>query len=719
MAQNLPRYTMPIVGREREIASTVEALSASHLVTIAGPGGIGKTRLAVEVAHAAIDDGSGDGWFVDLAPVSDPQIVPHAVAAAIGLELTPKQDPVEALVVALRNQSVLLVLDNCEHLLSSTAAFVRSIVAACPRVRVLATSREPLGVEGEYVNRLGTLDETAAMELFSEYALQADPSFSPAGRNLPLLRDICKRCDGMALAIVLAAANVRVMPLGQLRARLDGRFRLLVAGSRTVMLPRHQTMHALIDWSYDLLSEDERRVFRRLGVFSGGFDKNSARAVIAGEDVASEPFDSVVDALDKKSMLVAEDGRYRMIESIRQYALERLQSMDEEAVARKLHSTFFAERAKAAAASFGEGSEEAWLAAFAPDLDNFRAALDSLRDEDRYAAAAVAADLGDFWEFNNLASEGLRRSEVILAALDYPDKPSAIPLLLTVARLALAAQIYHRSYETAERARKLAEGTKDERALAEARRISGRARYLLGIEPERSLWDLHDALDVIRKNEKPFAVARALRDYASALAQKDPAEGRALLLEALELAQSVGWPRLTAHIEINVAEREFRSGNVPSAVERARDVIAMLRRRRLPIQLGHALTNLAAYLSVNGDYDEALAVAREAATLGVAHDSQNEVAMPVQSAALVLAVYGETAIAARLLGYVDGYYDRFNMKREQTERIVYERLLELLDSRLSPEELERERAFGRRLDNAEVAALAFDRNGVTAAGDAS
>ncbi|HZY99419.1 MAG TPA: NB-ARC domain-containing protein [Candidatus Baltobacteraceae bacterium] len=707
MAQSLPRYTMPIVGREREVASTVEVLRGSHLVTIVGPGGIGKTRLAVEVAHAITDEGSTDGWFVDLAPVTDPQIVPHAVAAALGLELTPKQDPAEALVVALRNQNVLLVLDNCEHLLASTADFVRSIVAECPHVRVLATSREPLAVDGEYVYRLGTLDENAAMELFSEYALQADPSFSPSGRNLPVLRDICKRCDGIALAIVLAAANVRVMPLGQLRARLDGRFRLLVAGSRTLMLPRHQTMHALIDWSYDLLTEDERRVFRRFGVFSGTFDDEAAQAVVSGERAVEEPLGAVVDALVKKSMLVVENERYRMLESIRQYALEHLQTAGDQLAARSAHAAFFAKRAEAASDTFGEGSEEGWLARYSPDLDNFRAALDWLRDENLHAAATVAANLADFWEFNNLAGEGLRRSEVILAGLEYPDKPTATPLLLGVARLALAEGIYHRSYETAERARRLAEATKNERALAEARRISGRARYLLAIEPERSLWDLHDALDVIRKHEKPFAVARALRDYASALAQKDPVEGRKLLLEALRLAQSVGWPRLTAHVEINVAEREFRSGNVPSAVERARDVIEMLRRRRSPLQLGHALTNLAAYLSVNGQYDEAIAVAREAATIGRAHDTQNYLALPVQSAALVLATRGEPATAARLLGYVDAFYDRYGMKRELTEAIVYDRLLELLNERLSSEEMERERASGRRLDDVEVAALAF------------
>jgi predicted ATPase len=707
VAQNLPRYTMPIVGREREIASIVAALRESQVVTIAGPGGIGKTRLAVEVARSFVEDDGGDAWFVDLAPVTDPQIVPHAVAAAIGLELTPKQDPTEALIVALHEPRVLLLLDNCEHLLLPAAALVREIVASSAHVRILSTSREPLGVGGEVVDRLGRLDEEASLELFAEYALQADPQFSPSGRNLPVLRDICKRLDGIALAIVLAAANVRVMPLGQLRARLDGRFRLLVAGSRTVMLPRHQTMQALIDWSYDLLSESERRIFRRLGVFSGSFGKEAARSIVAGKECEGAETDAMVEALVQKSMLVGEDGRYRMLESIRQYALEHLKTAGEEDATREAHAAFFSQRAKTVAATFGEGSEEEWLTEHTPDLDNFRAALDCLRDQDRYAAAGMAADLSDFWEFSNLAAEGLRRSEVILAALDYPDTPRNITLLLGVARLALAARIYHRTYETAERARTLAETTKDERALAEAKRLSGRARYLLGIEPERSLWDLHDALDVIREQEKPFAVARALRDYASALAQKDPNEGRTLLLEALELAQSVGWPRLTAHIEINLAEREFRSGNVPLAVERARDVIDMLRRRRSPLQLGHALTNLAAYLSVDGRYDEALIVAREAATIGRAHDMQNYVALPIQSAALVLAERGEAHTAARLLGFADAFYDRYNMKRELTEAIVYNRILELLGARLAPGELDVERAAGRRLDDAEVSELAF------------
>jgi predicted ATPase len=706
VAHNLPQDAMPIIGREREIAAVGAMLRTTQVVSIVGAGGIGKTRLAIEAARSLLDEERDGVWFVDLAPISDAQMVPNVIAAAVGLELSNAEDFAEALVATLRNQQILLVLDNCEHIVPVAGAFVEALAGACPQLRILATSREPLGIECESVYRLATLDEQAAMELFAEYAYQADPNFSAAGRNLPVLRDICKRLDGIALAIVLAAANVRVMPLGQLRARLDGRLRLLIAGSRAVMLPRHKTMQALIDWSYDLLSDVERRIFRRLGVFSGTFDRRAAHRVASLD--SNEAIDAVLAALVQKSMLLdAGAGRYRMLESIRQYALEHLRREDEETQARRDHAEFFREFAAIVAANFGKGDEEAWLAAAQPEIDNFRAALDWARDNDLAIAAEIAANLADFWEFANLASEGLRRSEVILAALHYPNGPEALPLLLGIARMALAARLCRRSFELAERARSLAEGTKDAAELAEARRISGRSRYLLGIEPERSLWDLHDALDVIRAQGSAFHTARALRDYASALAQKDPEEGRRLLLDALELARTLNWPRLTVHIEINVAEREFRSGNVESAIARARDVIAVLRRRGHPLQLGHALTNIAAYLVTNGELDEALEAAREANEIGRMHDLPDDTAVPLQAAALVVAHRGDFLTAAKLHGYVDAYYERYHTARERTEAMVAERLLELLQRELDPETLERERAAGKALDDDAVAELAF------------
>lgn len=691
------------------MAAVTAALERTRVVSIVGPGGIGKTRLAVEVAVASGPENPDGTWFVDLSPLVDPQLVPHAIAAAIGLELSPTDDFAEALLTAIRHQQMLLVLDNCEHVLTMAAEVVDALVEACPNLRVLATSREGLGIEHEEAFRLGTLDEQAAMELFAEYASQADPHFSPSGRNLPVLRDICKRLDGIALAIVLAAANVRLMPLGQLRARLDGRLRLLKAGSRAVMLPRHQTMQALMDWSYDLLNEHERSIFRKLGVFRGSFDVKAAQRVTGGE--RPEDVAAALDALVDKSMLLREgDARYRMLEAIREYALEHLQTAGEERETRRAHAKFFAELSEWAASTFGEGSEEAWLGATTPELDNFRAALDWARDRDPHLAGTLVANLSEFWEYNNLAGEGLRRSEVILAALEYPNQPNAIEVLLAVSRLALAAHIYRRSFETSERARVLAERTKNIEALAESRRLSGRSRYLLGIDPERSLWDLHDALEVIRERGKPFFIARAQRDYASALAQKDSAEGLRLLLDALAMSQKLDWPRLSVHTQINVAEREFRSGDVDSAIARARDVIAMLRRRRYPLQLGHALTNLASYLSFKGEDDEALSVAREAISIGRSYEMQDDVAVPMQSLALVLAHQGQLHKAARLLGYVDAHYERYAMKRELTEAIVQRELIALLEKALGDHALALEIGTGRRMTDETAVELALEED---------
>jgi predicted ATPase len=707
VAQNLPQYSMPIIGRDREIATVSAALQRSRIVSIVGAGGIGKTRLGVEVATALTAEQRDGTWFVDLAPLVDPLLVPHAIAAAVGVELSPTDDFAEALLAAMRQQQLLLVLDNCEHVLTMAGEVIEALVEACPNLRVLATSREPLGIDAEKIIRLGTLDEEAAMELFSEYACQADPQFSPSGRNLPVLRDICKRLDGIALAIVLAAANVRLMPLGQIRARLDGRLRLLKAGSRAIMLPRHQTMQALLDWSYDLLDERERRIFRKLGVFRGSFGRLAAQRAVAAE--SPEDTAAVLDALVDKSMLLREaDDRYRMLEAIRQYAIEHLQAAGEESEARRAHAKFFAELSQWTATAFGEGSEEKWLSATTPELDNFRAALDWSRDRDTYLAGMLAANLSDFWEFNNLAGEGLRRSEVILATLESPNEPHAIEVLLAVSRLALAARIYRRSFETSERARILAERAKNEPALAEARRLSGRSRYLLGIDPERSLSDLHDALDIIRAQGRPFFTARAQRDYASALAQKHHDEGLRLLLDALKMAEGLDWPRLTMHLQINVAEREFRSGDVESAVERSRGVIEMLRRRRYPLQLGHALSNLAAYLSVKGEDDEALAVAREAISIGRTYDLQDDVAIPMQSLALVLARSDQPYRAARLLGYVDAFYERFGMKRELTEAIVQRELLAVLERSLGDHALGLEIATGRSMNDESAVVLALD-----------
>jgi predicted ATPase len=700
VANDLPHYPIPIIGRERASAEIAQLLEGAAVVTIAGAGGIGKTRLAVDIARRMLAAKRCEVWFADLAPIADPELVAAAIAGAAGLALMPNVDPSAALLTAIKSSAVLIVLDSCEHVTAHAARLAGMLATSCPNLQILATSREPLGVERESVYRLDTLDEPAAVELFTVHARRVDSAFEVTERNEPIVRDICRRLDGIALAIQLAAACVRTMPLGQLRTRLDGRFRLLVGDERNA-LPRHKTMQALIDWGYDLLEERERTIFRRLGVFSGGFSVDAAGRVAGDDEIEPLELARVLAALIEKSMIVATDGgRFGMLESMRQYAVARSTDIGEEPGLRRAHAAYFAERSALVHATFGTGREETWRIDAAADLDNFRTAIDWARANDVALAARIVANLADFWEVGNLTGEGFRRSEALLAALDRPDEPSALPLLLAVARLALPAHVYRRSLDVAERALAIAERHGDGEALSEALRIAGRSRYLLSIEPERSERELFEALGAIRAQGRPYATARAMRDYASALALRSPEEGRALLLEALALATSLNWPTLALHIEINVAEREFRSGNASMAVQRAKHVIQVLRRRRSTSQLGHALTNLASYLSVSGAYDEAIGVVREAVEIGRAQDTENYVAISLQGLALAYADRGDLPVAARLLGYVNAFYKRYGMDREPTEAIVQDRLRTILHERLDEFTIERELVAGAELTEA-------------------
>jgi predicted ATPase len=697
VAHNLPHYPVPIVGRDRAIAEISTLLNESTVVTIAGAGGIGKTRLAVEIASAMVDGERGDIWFADLAPIADPDLVPAAIAGAGGLELAPNEDPLAALVMAIKAQRVLIVLDSCEHVISRAARLAEMLARECPHVQILATSREALSIAPESVYRLDTLDEFAAVELFVAHARLVDRQFALSDGNAKIVRDICARLDGIALAIQLAAACVRTMPLGQLRTRLDGRFRLLVGDNRDA-LPRHKTMQALIDWSYDLLAERERSVFRRLGVFSGGFSADAA-TLVAGDD-------GVLASLVEKSMIVASDtGRYNVLESMRQYAIARTADVGEEGGLRRAHAEYFERRSASAAQEFGTGSEEAWLAAYAPDLDNFRTAIDWSRGVDVELAGRIVTNLAEFWEVANLVGEGLRRSEALLAALDRPDDASALPLLLAVARIALPAHVYRRSLEVAERALAVAERCADAASGAEARRIAGRSRYLLSVEPARSERELFEALAFLRAQGGAFATARATRDYAAALALRSPDEGRALLLEALELANALDWPSLALHIEINVAEREFRRGNVEVAIDLARHAIQVLRRRHATHKLCHALTNISSYLSASGAYDEGEEAVREAVAIGRMLEVENYVVISLQALAIAHADRGDARVAARLLGYVNAFYARFGMAPEPTEAIVHNRLREILNEPLDELTIERERNAGALLSEDAACAL--------------
>ncbi|MFJ3282317.1 AfsR/SARP family transcriptional regulator [Streptomyces halstedii] len=432
-----PRLTS-FVGRAAELRNIRDDLTRARLVTLTGPGGSGKTRLAEEAA-------TGKGaWIAELAPLDDPADVPGAVLSALGLRETallrdtardgpaPAADPTGRLVEHLSHRSrgrpFLLVLDNCEHVIGAAAALAETLLTYCPGLRVLATSREPLGVPGEAVRPVDPLAPDTAHRLFAERARAVRPDFAQetaADGTGRAVAEICRRLDGLPLAIELAAARLRSLTPHQIAARLDDRFRLLTGGSRTV-LPRQQTLRAVVDWSWDLLEEDERTFLRQVSVFAGGWDLAAAEAVTTGPDAAA-----LLGALVDKSLVVATptttgEMRYRLLETIHEYAAERATAtpdvLADAATAHTAHFTAFVEEADPLLRS---EAQLAWIGRLETDLDNIRGALHRTvaTAPDESSATRLVLGMGWFWWLRNLRAEGLNWADRTAALGDDPEDP--------------------------------------------------------------------------------------------------------------------------------------------------------------------------------------------------------------------------------------------------------------------------------------------------------
>ena len=360
---NLPLQLTSFIGREGELADVTRLLTESRLLTLLGAGGIGKSRLSLEAATQVMDDFEDGVWFVELAALRDARLVPQAVASVMGVKEAAGRPVSEALVRHVKDRRTLLVLDNCEHLLAGCAELARSLLQAGPHAKVLASSREPLRVAGETTYAVPTLPENEALRLFVDRAAKARPGFRVNG-EASAAASICRRLDGIPLAIELAAARVRALSVKAIDARLDDRFRLLIHGDQSA-LPRQQTLRALIDWSYELLTEEERSVFRRLAVFAGGFTAEAA------EDVLEQ-----VTQLVEKSLVVldASGERYRLLDTVRQYAQERLEESPDSDAAHEHHLQFYLGLAEKARPELAGPKQGEWLSRLDLERENLLAA---------------------------------------------------------------------------------------------------------------------------------------------------------------------------------------------------------------------------------------------------------------------------------------------------------------------------------------------------------
>ncbi len=485
LPNNLPLQLTSFVGREREVRDIRNVFADTRLLTLIGSGGCGKTRLALQVAADLVDEYPDGVWWVELAPVTDHGLVAGAAAIALRVKEVPGQPLVDTLIHHLRERRTLIVLDNCEHLIGACASLVDTLVRACPGVNVLATSREPLGVEAETPWRVPSLtlpDEASpprleamtqyeAVRLFVERAVKARPNFVVTNENAPAVAQICHRLDGIPLAIELAAARVRMLTAEQIAEGLQNRFRLLTGGARTSM-QRQQTLEASVEWSYNLLSQDEQAVLRRLSVFAGGFTLEATERVCPGEGV--EPYeilDLLARLVDRSLVQAEEEGaaaRYRLLETIRYYGRQKLAASDVESTStRDAHLSYFVEFAERAEPDLeGWGIEDA-LARLDVDLDNIRAAFGWAAGQGRAGdMLRIAGALPLFWLVRCHFAEAAARIDDALATGGDPALRAKALVGATV--IAVYQLDFDRTLETAREALEIARELGDDRIAARA-----------------------------------------------------------------------------------------------------------------------------------------------------------------------------------------------------------------------------------------------------------
>jgi predicted ATPase/class 3 adenylate cyclase len=749
---NLRPAATSFVGREQELADLERLVQANRMVTLVGVGGTGKTRLALQAASAVLEQHRDGAWMVELAPISDPDLVVAEIGRVLGVAAQPGQVPLDTISANVRTKELLLVLDNCEHVIEAAAEAAQHLLGRCPTLRLLATSREPLGVDGEVVFAVPSLalpaaadpdapsrsaddveveraNASEAVRLFIDRATATLPSFVLGPSNVRAVVEICRRLDGIPLALELAAARVNVLSADEIARGLGDRFRLLTGGRRTAV-PRQRTLQALIDWSWDLLDDDDRRLLRRLSVFAGGWTLDAAASVTGGQEDASAPPSGAarLETLDGLSRLVdrslivarrAGTTRYGMLETIRQYAADQLAASGDTMALRTRHLALFRRLAVDAEAALEGPDMVAWLERCDTEIDNLRAALDWAFETDALAALEMAVGLSVYWNMRLTGPEaGDRMAQAARLARTWctAAEPSARP-----ARSALGARVLSQAAQVgasqsgrpadaalAADAVAMARDAGDERTMAStlARLAFSQVAVdgMVGPEgPRREAARV--AVELAEQHGDWFRVSAIAAAFATTLAAEDPASVAAWLDRATAAARRTGNPFVLGNItgvRGRVASLAGRLDEAERWMVEARTQYRAIGDRRFDRVISSELAHV---LRRQGRLDEAEAEYRSTIRGWQTSGNDGAVANQLECFAYIAVGRGDGARATRLLGAAESLREAAHAPMTDFERGECDAALDRLHASVGEAAFRREWDEGCLMDA--DAAVAF------------
>ena len=740
-AHNLPNLITRLIGREKEIARVVEMVWEYPLITLTGPGGVGKTRLAIAAAEELLDDFANGVWFVEIAPLSDPLLVERTLADVLGVREEPGRSLRDSLVLHLEERQTLLIFDNCEHMLDACAALAADLLKRLPDLKILVSSREPLGVTGEAVYRvpsltfphdlkplaLGQIQEFEAVRLFQERARAAFPDFQLDEHSAASVAQICRRLDGIPLAIELAASRIASLNVEQIAARLDQSFRLLSGSSRGA-LERHRTLRAAVDWSYNLLAEKERLLLRRLSVFVGGCTLEAAESVCQAEGIQQDEILDLLSRLVDKSMLVMEQARtgetrYRLLETIRQYAEEKQDDPLQVEHMRRMHCDWFVQFAERAEPKFLTREYLVWLRKLEADVDNLRAALEWSINQNADPQAGlriINAIVLDFWSNINYVVEANRWTDKAVNAII--NLASVSPLLKIQSLFSKARLNSFLNPPDMHLFDQIFELCQDVGEDAQLERV--KSLILLGIALAYQNGDYKIGLDKLCESE---AIARGMGEpgksplsiclvfqtqLRTSLGDLDGA--LACLQEGSAYFNDISPNAFSVDLDLNWGTIYYQIGNYEAAESHFKNAIAGQHEVNDPNQLDHSLRKLGDVYRAQRKIEQANSAFFEALQWTIETAQWPHVV-------LVQCCFAFTAIdqacglpseearlhslrAARILGTIQPVIAETNAVFPSEYKSEYDRALETLRERLDPADLEAAWAEGRAMNRKQVVA---------------